>query len=107
MFGHSSAGKSPSSSGCRCTLLAGYSSISLAGSEKQISFSQQSPEMLKTASERFIHALLLFLGPFLTISRWVPLTIRRNIEHTLGNRVNALTKDPLLNPDSECSLIIS
>ena len=31
---------------CRCTLLAGNSSISLSGSEEQIYFSQQSPKML-------------------------------------------------------------
>ena len=49
------------------------SSISLAGSEEQINFSQQSPKMLKMASKSFIHALLLFLGLFLKISRWVPL----------------------------------
>ena len=47
--------------GCRCTLLAGNSSISLAGSEEQISFSQHSPKMLKMASESFIYALLLLL----------------------------------------------
>ena len=41
---------------CRCTLLAENSSISLAGREKQIHFSQQSPKML-----------------FLKISRWVSL----------------------------------
>ena len=61
--------------GCRCTLLAGDSSISLAGSEEQINFFQQSPKMLKIVSENFIHALLLFLGLFLKISRWVPLTL--------------------------------
>ena len=49
------------------------SSIILAGSEEQINFSQQSPKMLKMASKSFIHALLLFLGLFLKISRWVPL----------------------------------
>ena len=59
--------------GCRCTLLAGNSSISLAGSEEQINFSQQSPKMLKMASESCVHALLLFLGLFLKISPWVPL----------------------------------
>ena len=59
--------------GSRCTLLAGNSSISLAGSEEQINFSQQSPKMLKMASEISVHALLLFLGLFLKISRWVPL----------------------------------
>ena len=32
-------------------------------------FSQQSPKMLKMASESFIHALLLFSGLFLKISR--------------------------------------
>ena len=31
--------------------------------------------MLKIASESFTHALLLFLGLFLKISRWVPLLI--------------------------------
>ena len=38
-------------------------------------FFQQSPKMLKIVSENFIHALLLFLGLFLKISRWVPLNI--------------------------------
>ena len=51
---------------CRCISLAGNSSISLAGNEGQINFSQQSPKMLKMASESFIHALL-FLGLFLKI----------------------------------------
>ena len=51
---------------CRCTLLAGNSSISLAVSEEQINFSQQSPKMLKMASESFIHAFL-FWGLFLKI----------------------------------------
>ena len=58
--------------GCRCTLLAGNSSISLAGIEELINFSQQSPKMNKMALESFIHALLLFLCLFLKISRWVP-----------------------------------
>ena len=40
-------------------------SISLAGSGEQINVSQQSPKMLKMASESFIHTLLLFLGLFL------------------------------------------
>ena len=31
--------------------------------------------MLKVVSENFIHALLLFLGLFLKISRWLPLKI--------------------------------
>ena len=44
--------------------MAGKSSISLAGSEEEINFSQQSPKTLKMASESFIHALLLFLGLF-------------------------------------------
>ena len=57
--------------GCKCTLLAGNSSISLAGSEEQINFSQQSPNMRKMASESFIRAFLLFLGIFLKISRWM------------------------------------
>ena len=49
------------------------SSNTLAGSEEQINFSQQSSKMLKMASKSFIHALLLFLGLFLKISFWVPL----------------------------------
>ena len=56
-------------------LLAGNSFISLAGSEEQIIFFQQSPKLLKIVSENFIHALLLFLGLFLKISRWVPLDL--------------------------------
>ena len=56
-------------------LLVENSSISLAGSEEQIMFFQQSPKMLKIVSENFIHALLLFLGLFLKISRWVPLSV--------------------------------
>ena len=60
--------------GFSCILLSPNSSISLAGSEEQINFSQQSPKMLKMASETFIHVLLLFLGLFLKISRCVPLT---------------------------------
>ena len=68
--------------GWRCTLLAGNLFISLPGSEDQINFSQQSPKMLKMASETFIHALLLFLGLFLKISRWVPLHIFFPHQHT-------------------------
>ena len=56
--------------GCRCTLLAGNSSISLAGSEEQMYFSQQSPKMLKIASESFISRCYCFLK----ISRWVLLS---------------------------------
>ena len=59
-----SAGKLPSKSGCRCPLLAGNLFISLAGSEEQMNFSQQSPKMFKIASDIFIHAFLLFLGLF-------------------------------------------
>ena len=55
-------------------MLAGSPSVSLAaGSEEQIHFSQHSPKMLKMASESFILTLLMFLGLFLKISRWVPL----------------------------------
>ena len=74
MSGHTFAGDFPVSqvAGCRCTLLAWNSSMSLAGREEQIHFSQQPPRMLKMASGNFIHALLLFLGPFLKIFRWVP-----------------------------------
>ena len=50
--------------GCRCTLLAGNSSTSLAGSGEQINFYQKSSKMLKKASESFIHALLLFSSFF-------------------------------------------
>ena len=41
--------------GCRCTLLAGNSPISLPGSEEQINVFQKSPKMLKIVSENFIH----------------------------------------------------
>ena len=51
------------------------SSISLAGSEEQINFSQRSPKVLKMASKSSNRALLLFLGLFLKISRWVPLSL--------------------------------
>ena len=72
-----SAEKHPSKvSARRRTLLAGNSSISLQGSEEQLNVFQQSPKMLKMASESLIHALLLFLGLFLKISPWVPLEIR-------------------------------
>ena len=37
--------------------------------------------MLKIVSENFIHALLLFLGLFLKISRWVPL--HSNVRFTI------------------------
>ena len=63
MSGHTSAGKPPSMSDCRLYVqLAswGLCHHSSAGSEEQIHFSQQSPKMLKMASES--HALLLFLG---------------------------------------------
>ena len=56
-------------------LLAGNSSISLAGSEERTIFFQQSPKMRKIVSENFFHALLLFLGLFLKISHWVPLYV--------------------------------
>ena len=49
----------------------------LLGVRNRYIFSQQSPKMLKMASESFIHALLLFLGLFLKISRWVPLSVVR------------------------------
>ena len=39
--------------------------ISLAESEEQMNFSQQSPKMLKIATDIFIHTFLLFLGLFL------------------------------------------
>ena len=70
-------------------MLAGNSSISLAGSEEQIIFFQQSPKMLKIVSENFIHALLLVLGLFLKISRWVPPRRRDNW------RVNGRCNSPI------------
>ena len=60
MSGHTSAGKLPSKSGCRYSLLAKNSSISLAGSEEQINFSKQSPKMLKMAKESFVTILMLY-----------------------------------------------
>ena len=65
-------------------MLAGNSSISPAGSEEQMIFSQQSPKMLKMASESFIHALLLFSGLFLKISRWVPKKYAKNESSFVG-----------------------
>ena len=53
-----------------------------------MSFSQQSPKMLKMASGSFIHALLLFLGLFLKISRWVPLKLL--CLHSSNNRPKTL-----------------
>ena len=67
--------------GCKCTLQAGNSSISLAGNEEQFNFSQQSPKMLKMASESFIPTLLLFFGLFLKISRWAPLMLRGTVRN--------------------------
>ena len=64
---------------CKCTLLAGNSPISLAGSVEQIRFSQQSPKMLKMASESIKHALLLFSGLFFNDSLWVPLSVVQQI----------------------------
>ena len=69
MSGHTSARKLSSKSG-------GNSSISLAGSEEQINVSQQSPKILKMASEDFFHALLLFLRLFLKMYRLVTLPFR-------------------------------
>ena len=34
------------------------------------------PQNVKMASENFIHAMLLFLGLLLKISRWVPLVVK-------------------------------
>ena len=34
------------------------------------------PQNVKMASESFIHALLLFLGLLLKISRWLPLVMK-------------------------------
>ena len=56
---------------CRCTSVAENSSISLAGKEGQINFFQQSPKMLKMASESFMHDLF-FLGLFLKIVKGRP-----------------------------------
>ena len=49
---------------CRCISLAGNSSISLAGNEGQINFSQQSPKMLKMVSECFVAAFRSFSQNF-------------------------------------------
>ena len=74
MSGYTSAGDFLVSqvAGCRCTFLAG-------SEDKRINFSQQSPKMLKMASESFIHVLLLFLDLFLKISRWVPLNSQTRV----------------------------
>ena len=63
MSGHTSAGKLSSKSG-------GNSSISLAGSEEQINVSQQSPKMLKMASEGSVSR---FVVVFTSFSQNLPL----------------------------------
>ena len=52
--------------GVRGDLMSGItsSSISLAGSEKQIKFSQQSPKMLKMALERFYSCFVVVFRSF-------------------------------------------
>ena len=47
------------------------------------------------ASESFIHALLLFLGLFLKISRWVPLSVVRGAKHETRKWPRAWLKAPL------------
>ena len=69
MSGHTSAGKLPGKSGCRfyrcrCTLLAGNSSISLAGSEEQMNFSQQSPKMLKNGFRKLYSCFVVVFRYF-------------------------------------------
>ena len=56
--------------GCRCSLLAGNTCISLAGSEEQINVSQQSPKMLKMASEGSVSS---FVVVFTSFSQNLPL----------------------------------
>ena len=91
-------------------MLALNSSISLAGSEEQINFSQRSPKILKMVSGSFIHALLLLLGLFLKISHWLPLCFRAVQAwkaHLLRsvNREDA-KQNALTQIDEESSLII-
>ena len=71
-------------------MLAGKSSSSLAGSEEQINFSQQSPKMLKMTSESFIH-VLLFLGLFFKISRWVLLLSEGLPNMEFGETISGLS----------------
>ena len=63
--------------GCRCTLLVGNSSIRSCWEWGTDEFFPAVFKVLKMASESFIHALLLLLGLFLKISRWVPLRTRQ------------------------------
>ena len=65
-------------------MLAGNSFVRLAGSEELTNFSQQSPKMLKLASESFIHALLLFLGLVFKISHRVPLKFYSFVSNSLS-----------------------
>ena len=61
---------------CWCTLLAGNSFITLAGSEEQINLSQQSPKMLKIASESFIHVLfVVFRSPSQNFPLYDPVSL--------------------------------
>ena len=80
-------------------------SISPAGSEEQIIFSQQSPKILKMASESFIHALLLFLGLFFKISRWVPLYILFAYNLIIG-RCKTASQNQLERGGKELKLVV-
>ena len=63
--------------GCKCTLLVGNSSIRSCWEWGTDEFFPAVSKVLKMASESFIHVLLLLLGLFLKISRWVPLRTRQ------------------------------
>ena len=76
----------------------------LLGVRNRYIFSQQSPKMLKMASESFIHALLLFLGLFLKISRWVPLSVVRGAKRETRKWPRAWLKAPLSRARARLSL---
>ena len=55
--------------------------VNFFGSKEQINFPQQSPKMLKMASESFMHALLLFFRSF---SQNFPLGASGNLGDTVA-----------------------
>ena len=82
--------------GCRCTLLAENFSISLAGSEEQINFSQQSPKMLKMASKKLFPC---FVVVFRSFSQNFPLGAPEN-----RSKNKPISKNALRRVQGSCSL---
>ena len=71
-------------------MLAGNLFISLAGSEEQINFSQQSPKMLKIASDMFIHAFFVVFRSFSQNFPLGALVYWRFVKHNYVLSINSL-----------------